>query len=73
MKQSRISNMYNIEGHWKHLYGPFNHIKTKSKQAISINMDFDKNCLAGNMFLNQALLALTELPSVFIGQYIIDR
>ncbi|XP_023333212.1 organic cation transporter 1 isoform X2 [Eurytemora carolleeae] len=29
--------------------------------------------LAGNMFLNQALLALTELPSVFIGQYIIDR
>ena len=36
-------------------------------------MDFDKNCLAGNMFLNQALLALTELPSVFIGQYIIDR
>ena len=36
-------------------------------------MDFDKNGLAGNMFLNQALLALTELPSVFIGQYIIDR
>jgi len=29
--------------------------------------------LAGNMFVNFALLALTELPSVFIGQFMIDR
>ncbi|XP_023349584.1 solute carrier family 22 member 15 [Eurytemora carolleeae] len=29
--------------------------------------------LAGNMFVNMSLTALTELPSVFIGQYLIDR
>ena len=28
---------------------------------------------AGNVFVNFAMLALTELPSVFIGQFIIDR
>ena len=27
--------------------------------------------LAGNMFLNFSLLSLTELPSVFIGQFLI--
>ena len=26
--------------------------------------------LAGNMFLNFSLLSLTELPSVFIGQFL---
>ena len=29
--------------------------------------------LAGNIFLNFSLLSLTELPSVFIGQFLIDR
>ena len=29
--------------------------------------------LAGDKFLNFALVALTELPSVFIGQFMIDR
>ena len=29
--------------------------------------------LAGDMFVNFSLLALTELPSVFIGQFLIDR
>lgn len=29
--------------------------------------------LAGDMFLNFSLLSLTELPSVFMGQFLIDR
>ena len=29
--------------------------------------------LAGSVFLNFALLALTEMPSVFVGQFTIDR
>ena len=29
--------------------------------------------LAGDMFVNFSLLSLTELPSVFIGQFLIDR
>jgi len=29
--------------------------------------------LAGNLFVNFSLLSLTELPSVFIGQFLIDR
>ena len=29
--------------------------------------------LAGNIFLNFSLLSLTEMPSVFIGQFLIDR
>ena len=29
--------------------------------------------LAGNMFVNFSLLSLTELPSVFIGQFLIGK
>lgn len=29
--------------------------------------------LAGNQFVNFALAALTELPSVFIGEFLINR
>jgi hypothetical protein len=29
--------------------------------------------LAGSVFRNFALLSLTELPSVFVGQFTIDR
>jgi len=29
--------------------------------------------LQGNIFINFSLLALTELPSVFVGQFLIDR
>lgn len=29
--------------------------------------------LAGDMFVNFSMLSLTELPSVFIGQFLIDK
>ena len=29
--------------------------------------------LSGNIFTNFSLLSLTELPSVFLGQYLMDR
>jgi len=37
--------------------------------AVSLNVEN----LAGNMFVNFSLLSLTELPAVFIGQFVIDR
>ena len=37
--------------------------------AVSLNAEN----LAGNMFVNFSLLSLTELPSVFIGQFLIGK
>ena len=37
--------------------------------AVSLNVEN----LAGNMFVNFSLLSLTELPAVFIGQFLIGK